>query len=253
VSNKSKERKIRLDIALYKQKLAHSIEEAKIKILSGKVLSEGRKYDNPSQLVSINIKLSIKKPKSQYVSRGGDKLYSVIKGLNLESIIKNKVILDIGASTGGFTDCLLSFNVKKVIAIDVGYNQFSWSLRKHEKVVCLEKTDIRDFCSHEYEEIQFVVADISFNSLSRLSAAIAEVSAYPHLDLLLLVKPQFELKREDIPYKGVVEDESLQKKAVKHVVDSFYERGFYLQKEFASLIKGRRGNQEFFILLKRKT
>jgi len=252
LSNKNKDRKIRLDVALCIQKLASSIEEAKIKILSGKVLSEGRKYDKPSQLVSTDIKLSIKKPKSKYVSRGGDKLYSVIKGLNLESILKNKVVLDIGSSTGGFTDCLLSFDVKKVIAIDVGYNQFSWSLRKHEKVVCLEKTDIRDFCSNNYEEIHFIVADISFNSLSRLSKAITEASAYKNLHLLLLVKPQFELKREDIPYKGVVEDEELQKKAIKSVVDSFFEKGFCLQKEFASLTKGRRGNQEFFVLLKRK-
>ena len=244
-----KDKKVRLDIATYNQGLCSTIEIARSYIISGKVLSKDRKYSKPCETISQNTTLKIKDAQSTYVSRGGDKLQNIITTLGLHKFIQDKTILDIGASTGGFTDCLLKYNPKKIIALDVGYNQLAWSLRTNPKVFSLEKTDIRCFSYPNKKDITFIVADISFNSLSRLSKKIVASSNAKDLTLLLLVKPQFELQKFDIPDGGVVIDNKLHQKAIDKVVDSFTQIGFHLKSTIASPIQGKKGNQEYFILL----
>jgi 23S rRNA (cytidine1920-2'-O)/16S rRNA (cytidine1409-2'-O)-methyltransferase len=186
------------------------------------------------------------KGQSRFVSRGGEKLFSAITDLGLEQEFNGKVVLDIGASTGGFTDCLLQMGASKSIALDVGTAQLDWRLRQDPRVSSIEKTDIKDFNPVGFPEIDWVVADVSFTSLAKLIPSIRK--AAPKARLLLLIKPQFELPRDRIPDGGVVTDDEDRHQAVETVKSALLKDGYNVVGTLDAKVVGRQGNREIFIL-----
>ena len=247
-------KKDRVDRLLVERKLASSNKRAQALIYTGKVYTQDRKILNPSEELPSDAFLGIKKDtkETNFVSRGGDKLLSAIEALKLEKLLPGIVALDIGASTGGFTDCLLKQGAHTVLALDVGTNQLTWELRQNNQVISIEKTNITEFEKENFPEVDFVVADISFNSLAKLSKAISQVSSQKNLKLLLLVKPQFELPKEKVPKGGVVTNEKDREEAIHSVEKAFKDLGFFLSGKADSKTKGRTGNQETFLYFQRK-
>ena len=242
--------KIRIDDLLVELSLAEDKKQAQALVLAGKVYCSDRKFTNPSQTISRSSKIFCKSTNTR-VGRGGLKLESAIKDLQIENLIVDKVVLDIGCSTGGFTQCLLEHHAKHVIALDVGSNQLDWRIRKDNRVTTLEKTNIKDFNNNDFPQIDFITADISFNSLSRLAQPIAKALGSEGKHLLLLVKPQFELAARLIPDGGIVTDATSQQQAVDKVTKTFKTLNFSLIATCKSKVKGTSGNQEFFSFFKR--
>jgi len=242
-------KKKRVDELLVEKGLAQDLTIAKAFILEGRVIVNEQRVDKPSVMVNPSSSIRIKK-NSKYVSRGGEKLEGALRDLGLIDEIKNSVVLDIGASTGGFTECCLLHGAKLVVALDVGTNQIDWSLKQDPRIISLEKTDIRDFKPQDYPKFDWVLADISFNSLARLATHIKNAAPYECVNFLLLVKPQFELPKEDIPRGGIVEDDKLRAKALKMVVDAFKELNFKEGKSVDSSVPGQSGNKEIFYYVK---
>ncbi|MBC62523.1 MAG: TlyA family rRNA (cytidine-2'-O)-methyltransferase [Zetaproteobacteria bacterium] len=241
-------KKRRLDEIILDRKLCDSIKQAQAYVYSGLVHSESRLFSKPGELISVKEKIFVKKIK-KYVSRGGDKLKFAIDYFNLSGKIQNKTILDVGASSGGFTDCLLSFGAKKVIALDVGYNQLNWKLKIDPRVCSLEQTDIRNYNSNGL--VNFLVADISFNSISFLIKDLIRVfDEKNQIQMVLLIKPQFELEKSEIPKGGIVYQDSLRLKALNKVIESFSNYGQFSYQTVDSILPGRKGNREIFIYLK---
>lgn len=236
---------------LVKRKICKDDMEAKSLVMSGKIIVGQQRIDKPAFLVSDLDEIRIKGQK-KYVSRGGEKLESAIKFLNLQDHFKGRTVLDIGSSTGGFTDCVLALGAKKVIALDVGSNQLDWKLRNDERVLSLENTHIKDFNGQDHPNIQWILADISFNSISRLINSIAIIGDQESR-FLILVKPQFELPKNDIPEGGIITDQQLIEKALQLTKDSCREAGLEVLAEIASGLKGRYGNQEYFLYMKPAT
>ena len=241
--------KVRIDWLLVEQKLASDLREAKGLIMAGLVVVNEQRVDKPGTMICGESKIRVKKRQfGRFVSRGGEKLYGAVMDLNISDRFRDAVVLDIGASTGGFTDCSLYLGAKKVIALDVGVAQLDWKLRSDSRVICLEKTDIRNFDAKSYQDINFVVGDISFNSLSRLAFFIKRAADREGVLWLLLIKPQFELPRCLVPRGGVVKDEALIELAISKVSDSLQELGITKKGISRSRVKGNKGNQECFIL-----
>lgn len=215
--------------------------------MAGKVFTKSRRIAKPSEMVDISEVVFIKQ-KDKYVSRGGDKLESAIKGLRLENSFHNKIVLDVGASTGGFSDCILQYGAQKVFAVDVGYGLLAWKVRSDPRVKVYEKTHIKDFRSSSGQIFDWILADVSFNGLARLASVFVELSA-PGTKLLLMVKPQFELSRTEVPVGGVVVDASSRKKASEIVRDTFRKRGFRYIESCDAGKRGRSGNLETFLFL----
>lgn len=253
MTTKKNKKKLRVDELLIEKGLCFSKKEASALIYEGKVYTCNRKVLNPSETLLPDDFLGIKGVTKAFVSRAGEKLDSAIKGLHLEEAFKDQVVLDIGSSTGGFTDCALRYGAKTVIALDVGTNQLAWELRTNINVISVEQTHIKDFKKESYPEIDFVLADISFNSLAKLSSPISEVSKKEDLKLLLLVKPQFELPKEMVSEKGLVIKKEYQLAAIEKVKKSFEEKGFCWLATADSLVKGKTGNQETFLYFAKKT
>lgn len=225
--------------------LSESLAAAKALIMSGNVIVDDQRQDKPGIMVRDNAKVRIK-GQSRFVSRGGEKLFAAITDLGLEKDFINKVVLDIGASTGGFTDCLLQMGAEKSIALDVGTAQLDWTLRKDPRVVSLEKTDIKDFVPAGFPEIDWVVADVSFTSLAKIIPFIRKSA--PKARLLLLIKPQFELPRDKIPDGGIVSDDSDRHQAVEIVKQALLNEGYKVVGSIDAKVIGRQGNREIFIL-----
>jgi 23S rRNA (cytidine1920-2'-O)/16S rRNA (cytidine1409-2'-O)-methyltransferase len=183
---------------------------------------------------------------SKFVSRAGEKLDLALEDLQLKKAIHGKVVLDIGASTGGFSQCCLDCGAKHVIALDVGKAQLAWELRQDPRITCLEQTDIRDFDPGAFPAIDWVVADISFNSLARLAPAIRLAAPGVDVGFLLLIKPQFELPRADVPSGGVVLDEALRQKAVTAVCKAMAAVGLGDGITVDAKVAGKSGNREIF-------
>lgn len=244
-----KQKKTRIDSLLVEQSLAKDLKQAQAFILAGKVVVNDQRVSKASELFSdsSSIRLKIK----EFVSRGGLKLNGAIEQMELQDLFKMGVVLDIGASTGGFTHCALSWGAKSVLAVELGQNQLDWSLRNDARVMSLEKTDIRTFDAQGYPEISIVVGDISFNSLSNLASTISRIGS-KGCYYLLLVKPQFELSSKEVPDGGVVESEDLRNKAVKLVLESFASCGLKFLKSCPSKVKGKMGNQEIFVLFRKE-
>lgn len=239
--------KERLDVLLVQQGLATSRELAKAYIMAGNVYVDGQKEDKAGTKVAVNANLEVKGSQMKYVSRGGYKLEKAVDefGISLEG----KICLDIGASTGGFTDCMLQNGASKVYAIDVGYGQFAWKLRNDERVVCLEKTNVR-YVTHEQvpDEGDFASIDVSFISLTKVLPAVLGVLGEKG-QLVCLIKPQFEAGREKVGKKGVVRDINVHKEVIEMIANYVRTQNLGILGLSFSPIKGPEGNIEYLIYL----
>jgi 23S rRNA (cytidine1920-2'-O)/16S rRNA (cytidine1409-2'-O)-methyltransferase len=242
--------KTRLDAELVRRELARSREQAADLIESRSVLVNGIPATKPATQVDAQTSIVLAGKRDDFVSRGGHKLAGALDVFT-EVLIEGKVCLDAGASTGGFTDVLLRRGARKVIAVDVGYGQLAWELRSNEKVVILDRTNIRHLTGEMVgDDVDIVVADLSFISLSLVLPALAAVSK-SSADFLLMVKPQFEVGRERLGAGGVVRDPALRRSAVLDVAQSAYDVGLGTMGIAASPLPGPAGNVEYFLWLRR--
>ena len=242
-------KRIRADQMVLSQGLASDLKQASAMILAGEIVAKsgGQEWriEKPGDQIDSGTVFR-KKAVSNFVSRGGDKLLSAVQSLGLKGSFKDKRVLDVGASTGGFTDCVLSLGSKEVVAIDVGKNQLAWKLRKDPRVLVFEGTHICDAEKSVLGTFDWILADISFNSLARLLPCV-EVFSKPGTHCLLLVKPQFELSRSEVPPGGVVMDPSSREKAISSVQEEMAQRGIHVLGVAESSVHGRSGNIEVFI------
>lgn len=238
--------KNRLDIILVERGLVKSKEKAKALILEGKVYVDSKRVEKAGTLIKKNSDIKIYKKNHDYVSRGGIKLEKALEKFNIN--VKGKKILDVGASTGGFTDCLLLKGAKRVIAVDVGYGQLSWKLRKNSKVIIFERTNIRYL---DPNEIPFLVdmatIDLSFISVKKVINNILRLSK-DNAEYLTLIKPQFEVDKGMVGKGGIVKDKKLHKSVLLNLVFFFQHIiGLNIKGITFSPIKGADGNIEFWI------
>ena len=239
--------KERLDVLLVQQGLANSRELAKAYIMAGNVYVDGQKEDKAGTKVAVTARLEVKGNQMKYVSRGGYKLEKAMDVFGIR--LNGKICLDIGASTGGFTDCMLQNGASKVYAIDVGYGQFAWKLRNDERVVCLEKTNVR-YVTHEQvpDEADFASIDVSFISLTKVLPAVLGILGEKG-QLVCLIKPQFEAGREKVGKKGVVRDSGVHREVIEMIVDYVRTQSLGILGLDFSPIKGPEGNIEYLIYL----
>ena len=242
--------KKRLDLILVERELFETREKAKREIMAGNVIVNEQVETKAGTMFMDNDKLKIRiKDKLKYVSRGGLKLEKAIKTWNLD--FKDKLVLDIGASTGGFTDCALQNGAKYVYSVDVGKNQLDWKLRNDERVLSLEEMHIKDLKQEDInnEKVNFIVIDVSFISLTKVIPYFKKFLAKTG-KIVMLVKPQFEVGREKIGKNGVVENEEYHDEAIKKIISFSKESGYELLGVEDSPIRGTKGNKEFLMLLK---
>lgn len=238
--------KERLDRLLFRRGFFSSREKAIRAILAGEVYLEGERIDKPGTRVESGTRIEIKE-RSPYVSRGGEKLKKALKEFGIDC--RKKIALDAGASTGGFTDCLLKHGAKKVYAVDVGYGQLAWRLRKDPRVVVLERRNIRYLKREELEEeIDLITLDLSFISLTKVLKEISDLLT-PRGEILALIKPQFEAGREKVKRGGVVRDPGVHREVILKVIDRAKEEGLKTRGLIPSPLKGPAGNIEYFIHL----
>jgi len=234
--------KERLDILLVKRGFFESREKAKASIMAGQVLVNGMKEVKAGMQVDENANIEVKEV-MKYVSRGGLKLEKAIEEFSIN--LKNKIALDVGASTGGFTDCMLQNGAKKVYAIDVGYGQFAWKLRQDERVVCMEKTNIRYVTKDDLEELgDFASIDVSFISLTKVLSPVKNL-LIDSGEIVCLIKPQFEAGRDKVGKKGVVRDPKIHEEVILNVIHYGMKENLYLKGLSFSPIKGPEGNIEY--------
>lgn len=237
--------KERLDVLLVKKGLAPSREKAKTMIMEGNVFVNNQREDKAGTNIPEDAVIEIKGNTLKYVSRGGLKLEKAMThfGISLE----DKICMDIGASTGGFTDCMLKNGAKKVYAVDVGYGQFAWKLRTDERVVCMEKTNIRYVTPEDIADVlDFASVDVSFISLAKVLPAAKELLR-DEGEMVCLIKPQFEAGREKVGKKGVVRDPAVHREVIEKVITDARELGFSILHLEYSPIKGPEGNIEYLI------
>lgn len=241
--------KERLDMILVNRGLAQSREKAKALIMAGIVYVDGQKEDKAGTAFEDKVQVEVRGNTLRYVSRGGLKLEKAMThfGVTLEG----KVCMDVGASTGGFTDCMLQNGAKKVFAIDVGRGQLDWKLRQDSRVVCMEKTNIRYVRPEDIgEPVDFSSIDVSFISLTKVLVPIREYLTEDG-EIVALIKPQFEAGREKVGKKGVVREKSTHLEVIRMVTEYAREHGFdVLELEF-SPIRGPEGNIEYLVHLKK--
>ena len=241
--------KIRLDVLLTERGLAPSRQRAQATIMSGQVFVGGQRVDKPGTPVAPDAQVEVRGEALRYVSRGGLKLEKAMAAWPIT--LTGKVCMDVGASTGGFTDCMLQNGASRVYAVDVGYGQLAWSLRSDGRVVCLERTNAR-YLSHDIipEEPDFSSVDVSFISLKLILPAIAAVLR-PEGEVVCLIKPQFEAGREKVGKKGVVRDPAVHLEVLEHFLEHVKESGFTALDITYSPIRGPEGNIEYLGYLRR--
>ncbi len=240
--------KKRLDVLLVEKGLAQSRERAKSLIMSGIVFVNGERLDKSGSTVDEKANIEVRGGGLQYVSRGGLKLEKAMQ--NFPIVLNNTVCMDIGASTGGFTDCMLQNGAKKVFAVDVGYGQLAWKLRCDERVVNLERTNVRYLTAEQVgERIDFISVDVSFISL-KLVLPVAKTYLSSEGEMVCLIKPQFEAGKENVGKKGVVRDTHVHINVVKNIISFAIEAGFDVKGLTFSPVKGPEGNIEYLIYLK---
>jgi 23S rRNA (cytidine1920-2'-O)/16S rRNA (cytidine1409-2'-O)-methyltransferase len=240
--------KARLDRVMVERKLAPSRERARALILEGKVLVNRMPVTKAGALVNENVDITLRGGGIPYVSRGGLKLKAALErfGISLEG----KTCMDVGASTGGFTDCMLREGARKVYAVDVGYGQFDWGLRNDSRVVLLERTNIRHLERERIDEgIDFAAIDVSFISLRLVVPRMREFMG-PRGEVVALVKPQFEVGRGEVGKGGVVRDEEKRLAAVDSVSAALEAVGLCAAGVMESPVRGQKGNVEYLIYLK---
>jgi len=249
VVNKVSKDKIRLDLLLVQRGMAESREKAKALIMAGEVDVDGLKADKPGHLFSDSSNISINKAFPSYVSRGGLKLEAALDHFLID--VEGLTLLDIGASTGGFTDCLLKRGAQKVIAVDVGYGQIHWKLRQDPRVRILEKTNARYLKAKDLEEdINGAVIDVSFISLKLMIPPVSRL-LLENSFIIALIKPQFEAGRRQVGKGGVVREPSIHKEVVDGLSSFFEVQGWNVVGWVPSPILGPKGNQEFLIYMTR--
>ena len=242
--------KERLDILLVKQNLAPSREKAKAMIMAGNVLVDGQREDKAGSMFPETVKLTVKGNTLPYVSRGGLKLEKAMTHFGLE--LAGKICMDVGASTGGFTDCMLQNGAVKVYAVDVGHGQLDWKLRNDPRVVCMERTNIRYVEPSQLQElVGFVSIDVSFISLTKVLPPVRELME-DGAQMVCLIKPQFEAGREKVGKKGVVRDPAVHREVIEKVVDFARSMSFGILHLEYSPIKGPEGNIEYLLHLRKQ-
>lgn len=240
--------KDRLDKILVDKNIAVSRQRAKALIMTGKVLVNGIPADKPGSLVLSNSEIRIKGGDMPYVSRGGLKLEAALESFGVN--VENTVCLDVGASTGGFTDCLLRRGAKRVYAVDVGYGQLAWKLRNDPKVVVIERTNIRHMPKETVPEpADLATIDVSFISLKIVVPSVLKFMKNSG-KIIALIKPQFEVGRKNVGKGGVVRDPALHEEVLNSLTDFFEKEGFTGESPVTSPILGPKGNREFLVCLK---
>ncbi|GKH32740.1 TlyA family RNA methyltransferase [Muricomes sp. OA1] len=241
--------KERLDVLLVKRNLAESREKAKAIIMAGSVFVDGEREDKAGSSFPADVRIEVKGHALPYVSRGGLKLEKALA--NFDVTVEGKVCTDVGSSTGGFTDCMLQSGAVKVFAIDVGRGQLDWKLRQDERVVCMEKTNIRYVTPEDIgEPVDFSSIDVSFISLTKV---LEPIRGYLRSDgeIVALIKPQFEAGREKVGKKGVVREKSTHHEVIEKVAQYANTIGFEVLNIDFSPIKGPEGNIEYLIHLRK--
>lgn len=240
--------KIRLDARIFELGLSESREKAKAFIMAGQVYVNDMKVTKAGTIVTEKDKIDVR-GKSEFVSRGGHKLKKALSVFPIE--LKDKICMDIGASTGGFTDCMLQNGATKVYSVDVGYGQLAWKLRSDPKVVNLERTNIRYVTKEQVpEDIDFFSVDVSFISLCLVLPAAYNLLC-DNGECVCLIKPQFEAGREKVGKKGVVRDKNVHIEVIHKIYDFAVENGYCILGLDYSPIKGPEGNIEYLIHLKK--
>jgi 23S rRNA (cytidine1920-2'-O)/16S rRNA (cytidine1409-2'-O)-methyltransferase len=235
----------RIDKLLVERGLVGSRERARRLIMSGEVWAVGHRVDKPGTLLPADVSLEVRGEDIPFVSRGGLKLDAALTHWDID--VRDRIAVDVGASTGGFTDCLLQRGARHVFAIDVGYGQFAWKLRQDPRVTLFERANVRNFALENLSQpADLAVIDVSFISLRLVLPTVVELLV-PGAVILPMVKPQFEVGRADVGKGGVVRDPDLQQSAVNGVRECGTALGLVCHGEFASPILGPKGNQEYFL------
>jgi 23S rRNA (cytidine1920-2'-O)/16S rRNA (cytidine1409-2'-O)-methyltransferase len=241
-------KKHRLDLLLVAKGLVQSRARAQAMIMAGKVLVNNRPVDKPGFSVSSHDRVELKGTDIAYVSRGGLKLEAALHQLKLD--VTGAICIDVGASTGGFTDCLLQHGAKRVYAVDVGYGQLAWKLRQDSRVIVIERTNVRHMAADTITApVDLVTIDVAFISLKIVVPAITQFLK-PDGSILALIKPQFEVGKEQVGKGGVVREPELHQQVIKNLSDFFGTLRLTPQSVYPSPLLGPKGNREFFILLK---
>lgn len=236
----------RLDVLLHEKGLVQSRERARALIMSGKVMVNDQMIDKPGIRVSSDANLIVKED-MPYVSRGGLKLEAAINNFHLDP--RGRICLDVGASTGGFTDCLLQHGAEKVFSVDVGYGQLAWKLRQNPRVVVIERTNIRSMSPDRIDgPIDIAVIDVSFISLKIVIPCVIKLLG-PDSRILALIKPQFEVGKAKVGKGGVVRDPALHREVIADISSFCEQIGLVTGGVIPSPILGPKGNQEFLLFM----
>ncbi len=245
--------KKRLDVLLVEKNICLTREKAKRNIMAGNVYVNNILCDKPGTMIDEKENIILKNEALKYVSRGGLKLEKAIMEFRID--LKNKTCMDIGASTGGFTDCMLQNGAKKVYSIDVGYGQLDWKLRNDSRVVCMERTNFRYIDSKLFENniIEFASIDVSFISLRIILPVLVNILPSNNFDIVALIKPQFEAGREEVKKNGVIRDKEVHKRVINEIIDFAESLELILNDISFSPITGPKGNIEFLVHLRNKS
>ena len=245
----NKTTKKRLDILLTERGLASSREKAKAIIMSGIVFVDGEREDKAGSTFPEEVKIEVKGSTNPYVSRGGLKLAKAMESFGIK--LDNLVCMDVGASTGGFTDCMLKNGAVKVYSVDVGHGQLDWGLRNDERVVVMEKTNIRYVTPDDIDDrLDFASIDVSFISLEKVLPPVRELLKDDG-EVVCLIKPQFEAGPDKVGKKGVVRDKKVHEEVVEHIIGFAGENGFTALALDYSPVKGPEGNIEYLLYLRK--
>lgn len=240
-------KKERLDVLLVNKGFFPSREKAKASIMAGVVYVNGEKVDKPGTKFDENVDIDVRENPNPYVSRGGLKLEKAINYFEID--MNGKIALDVGASTGGFTDCMLKKGASRVVAIDVGYGQLAWELRQDERVICMERTNIRYVKPEDIGfAADFATIDVSFISLKKVLPVVRELLK-DEGEVVCLVKPQFEAGREKVGKHGVVREPETHREVLEDLAKFVLNNGFEIKGITYSPVKGPEGNIEYFMYL----
>ena len=240
-------KKIRLDELLVSERMADDVRTAAALVLSGRVFLGGQRLDKPGTMVAAGERIRLRNEPPRYVSRGGFKLEAALSALRIR--VRNRICLDLGASTGGFTDCLLQHGAREVFALDVGKGQLDWKLRQDPRVEVLEGINARFLIpGHLPRAPELATADLSFISLRLI---LPRLELFPGLELLLLVKPQFEAFQGEVEAGGVIRNPEKRREILNRFKAFVSASKFQLNADFPSPVHGRKGNRETFFHLSR--
>lgn len=239
--------KKRLDVYIFENGYYDTREKARIAIMEGKVFVNGQKEDKPGTMVKSESNIIVKDNKLKYVSRGGYKLEKAIDVFNI--ILKEKTCMDIGSSTGGFTDCMLKNGAKKIFAVDCGTNQLDYSLRINKKVFTMENTNARYLTYDEIgEKVDFITVDVSFISLKHIIPVVKNLLKDNGISVML-IKPQFEAGKDKVLKHGIIKDKNIHVEVINNVIKFCQDENLYVYDLSFSPIKGPAGNIEFLIYI----